>query len=332
MRVDRITTREGTQPGPESHEAAELPNPTNGGDVVSPARPGTRVQLKNILFLTDFSEPSEAALPFAMAIAREYGSNVHALHVLLPDMVAYSLPDVTIAAVEAQEEGAVREMQRTESQLAGVAHEGSIVRAGEIWNAVADAIGGSHADMLVLGTHGRTGAQKVMLGSVAEEVFRKSPIPVLTIGPNARGRLHGAARFHRILYATDFTVESATAAPYAVSLAQENQAQLILMHVLEGGHTVPVRGRQSMSIADAMHALLEMVPEDADLWCRPEPVVQYGSPAERILVEAKGRNADLIVLGVRSAAGRLHLATRLSRSVAYQVVSSAACPVLTVRA
>lgn len=299
---------------------------------MSPAESGARVLLQNIIFLTDFSEPSEAALPFALSIAREYGSTVHALHVLVPEAFVYSSPEATIASIEAQEECAVAEMQRTESQLAGVTHEGTIVRGEEIWNTLAEAIKTTHADMIVLGTHGRTGAQKVLLGSVAEEVFRKSPIPVLTIGPSARGRVHGVARFHRVLYATDFTGESATAAPFAISLAQENQAQLILMHVLNGGHQAPVRGRQAMSIADAMHELLELIPSDAELWCRPEPVVQYGAPAERILVEAKGRNADLIVLGVRSAAGRLQLGTRLTRSVAYQVVANAPCPVLTVRA
>jgi nucleotide-binding universal stress UspA family protein len=296
-----------------------------------PAEPGARILLKNILFLTDFSEPSEAALPFAMAVAREYDAGVHALHVLVPEAFMYSSPDATIAALETQEETAVAEMQRTESQLAGIAHEGNVVRGAEIWTAVEQAIENAHADMIVLGTHGRTGAQKVMLGSVAEEVFRKSPIPVLTIGPYARTRVHGVARFHRVLYATDFSSDSKAAAPFAISLAQENQAQLILMHVMDGARE-PVRGRPALSIADAMHALLELVPTDADLWCRPEPVVQYGTPAERILVEAKGRNADVIVLGVRSAAGRLRVATRLTRSVAYQIVASAPCPVLTVRA
>ena len=328
-------TLQSTDPGvllAETPGKVESPKPEGGRPAMIPAEPGARILLKNILFLTDFSEPSEAALPFAMAVAREYGAGVHALHVLVPEAFMYSSPDATIAALEAQEETAVAEMQRTESQLAGITHEGSVVRGAEIWTAVEQAIETAHADMIVLGTHGRTGAQKVMLGSVAEEVFRKSPIPVLTIGPYARNRVHGVARFHRVLYATDFSSESKTAAPFAVSLAQENQAQLILMHVMDGGREQPGRGRPGLSIADAMHALLELVPPDAELWCRPEPVVQYGVPAERILVEAKGRNADLIILGVRSAAGRLRVATRLSRSVAYQVVASAPCPVLTVRA
>jgi len=327
----RISTEPDVSRG-DTPATVEARSSETGRQEMSVAEPGARILLKNILFLTDFSEPSETALPFAMAIAREYSAKVHALHVLVPDAFMYTSPEVTIPALEAQEESAVNEMQRTESQLAGVMHEGTVVRAAEMWTAVTEAIENSHADMIVLGTHGRTGAQKVVLGSVAEEVFRKSPIPVLTIGPHARTGMHGAARFRRVLYATDFSAESKVAAPYAVSLAQENQAQLILMHVLDGGREQMARGRPQISIADAMHTLLELVPADAELWCRPEPVVQYGAPGERILVEAKGRNVDLIVMGVRSAAGRLRVATRLSRSVAYQVVANAPCPVLTVRA
>jgi len=316
----------------ETSASATAQKVVRGRQEMNLAESDARILLKNILFLTDFSEPSEAALPFAMAIAREYSAAIHALHVLVPEAFLYTSPEASIVSLEAQEENAVNEMQRTESQLAGVSHEGVVVRSPEIWTAVAEAIENSHADMIVLGTHGRTGAQKVVIGSAAEEVFRKSPIPVLTIGPYARSGVHGGARFRRVLYATDFSAESRVAAPFAVSLAQENQAQLILMHVLDGGRDQMTRSRPQMSIADAMHTLLELVPADAELWCRPEPVVQYGAAGERILMEAKGRNADLIVLGVKSAAGRMRVSTRLSRSVAYQVVANAPCPVLTVRA
>jgi nucleotide-binding universal stress UspA family protein len=293
---------------------------------------GARIAVKKILFLTDFSEPSETALPFAMAVAREYGADIHALHVLVPQAFMYTSPEATVAAIDAQEESAAAEMQRTESKLSGVAHEASVVRGVDVWAAVEQAITDSHADLIVLGTHGRAGAQKMLLGSVAEEVFRRSPVPVLTIGPFARDGMHGAARFHRVLYATDFSPEAKAASAYAVSLAQENQAQLILLHVIDGKRDVSARGRAGISIADAMHELLELVPSDVELWCRPEPVVQYGQAAERILEEARGRHADLVVLGVRGAAGHLRVATHLQRSVAYKVVANARCPVLTVRA
>src|SRR5271155_5727267 len=185
------------------------------------------ITLKNILYLTDFSEPSEAALPFATTLGRGYGATVHALHVLIPAATAYMAPDLSAAAIEATEEIAQREMQRIESQLSGLRHE-TIVEIGiGVWPAVERAIKDYKIDLVVLGTHGRTGVEKFLLGSVAEEIFRLSPVPVLTIGPNVRSSVHNGARFHRVLFATDFTPESVAAAPYAVSLAQENQARLL---------------------------------------------------------------------------------------------------------
>jgi len=292
----------------------------------------SRISVKNILFLTDFSEPSETALPLAFATAREYGATVHALHVMVPQPSTYMSPDTTMAALDAQEEAAQAGMQRVESQLAGVNHDVKVVRGIDVWGPVEQAIESCHADLLVLGTHGRAGAQKMILGSVAEEVFRRSSVPVLTVGPRAREGMHGAARSHRVLLANDFSPEARAAAPYAISLAQENQAHLVLLHVMDGRSNRYAPGGAGMSIAVAMHELLELVPEDAELWCRPEPVVQYGQAPERILEEANGRRADLIVLGVRGAAGHLRAATHFRRSVAYQVVANARCPVLTVRA
>jgi len=299
---------------------------------MSAIQSSARITVKNILFLTDFSDPSEAALPLACATAREYGATVHALHVLMPHSYMYTAPDTTEAAIEALEESAQADMQRVESKLAGVTHEVRVTRGTEVWAPVEEAITNCHADLLILGTHGRTGAQKMILGSVAEEVFRRSIVPVLTVGPRAREGMHGAARFHRVLHATDFSPEARAAAPYAVSLAQENQAHLVLLHVMDGRRSHNSPPGAGMSIAVAMHELLELVPSDAELWCRPEPVVQYGQVAERILEESKGRHADLIVLGVRGAAGHLRAATHFRRSVAYQVVANARCPVLTVRA
>jgi len=298
---------------------------------MSAAQTQARLSLKNLIFLTDFSEPSEAALPYALSLAREYGATVHALHVLVPEAYLAATPESSIAGIQAQEEYAQAEIQRTDSSLAGVAHDVSVVRGTDVWPVLEQAIAAHDADLVVLGTHGRTGAQKILLGSVAEEVFRQSEIPVLTIGPRVQVGRHSGARFHHILYATDFTPESRAASPYAISLAQENQAQLILFHAIAGKRTGKERRAPETSVAWALHELLELVQPDADLWCRPEPVVKYGEPAAKILAEAAERHIDLLVLGVRNAAGRLGPATHLERSVAHKVVVGARCPVLTVR-
>lgn len=291
----------------------------------------SRVSLKNILFATDFSEPSESALPFALAIARQYGSKIVALHVLLPVTYGFAPPESAAMAADALEEHARTEMQCIESQLAGVPSEVHIERDLAVWPAISRFIEQKDIDVLVLGTHGRTGAQKVLMGSVAETIFRQSPVPVLTIGPRARRGLHGAAQFHRILLATDFTPESLAAVPYAVSLAQEHQAHLVMLHVAPLSGQNMARDGKPQSAAGILHDLHELIPADAELWCHPHTIVEYGEPAERILAAARERSADLIVLGVRGARGHLGAATHLERSTAHKVVAHADCPVLTVR-
>jgi nucleotide-binding universal stress UspA family protein len=293
----------------------------------------TRLTLKNILYLTDFSEPSEAALSFVTAIGRGYGARVYALHVLTPAPYIYTTPKLTAVAIEATEEKTQAEMQRVESQLAGLQHETLVERGIGIWPAVEQAIKHHNIDLVVLGTHGRTGAEKLLLGSVAEEIFRSSSVPVLTIGPGVRSSVHNGARFHRVLLATDFTTTSLAATPYAVSLTQESQARLLLLFVMQ----MPHQGRDKddrlfeLSVAEAIHKLYEIVPKDARLDYPPEVAVEFGEPGERIVEVARQRGADLIVLGVRDATGRMGVATHLDRPTAHQVVAHAGCPVLNVR-
>ena len=293
----------------------------------------TLVKVKNILYLTDFSQPSEAALPFATMLGRGYGARVHALHVLIPTPYVYMTPGLTTAAIEAAEETAQTEMQRVESRLAGLDHKTLVERGLEVWPAVRRAIEEDDVDLIVLGTHGRTGAEKLLLGSVAEEIFRRSLVPVLTIGPGVRSSVHNAGRFRRVLFATDFSPESLAAAPYALTIAQENHARLLLLVVMRKPDAANAgdRHRFEMSVAEAMHRLYEIVPQDAKLELPPDVSVEYGEPPERIVEVARQRGADLIVIGVRDAAGRMGAATHLERATAHKIVAHAPCPVLTVR-
>jgi nucleotide-binding universal stress UspA family protein len=291
------------------------------------------ISLKNILFLTDFSEPSEAALPFAAAIARGYGARVYALNVFMPAPYVFTTPKLSAAAIEAEEENAKAEMRRVEAAFAGLSHETIVEQGIGVWPAVQQATRDHNIDLIVLGTHGRTGAEKFLLGSVAEEIFRCSTVPVLTIGPSVRNGTHSGGQFHRVLFATDFTAASVAAAPYALSFAQENHARLVLLHVMR--HPGPRNGEEEdrfeLSVAEAIHQLYETVPKDAELYYPPEVAVEYGNPAERIVAAAQQRRADLIVLGVRDVAGHIGAATHLERATAHKVVAHAQCPVLTVR-
>ncbi|MGC1255789.1 MAG: universal stress protein [Candidatus Acidiferrales bacterium] len=291
------------------------------------------VKVKNILYLTDFSQPSESALAFATTLGRGFGARVLALHVLIPAPYVYTTPGLTAVAIEAAEETAQAEMQRVESRLAGLEHKTLVERGLEVWPSVRRAIEEDHVDLIVVGTHGRTGAEKLLMGSVAEEIFRRSPVPVLTIGPGVRSSTHNAGRFRRVLFATDLSPESLAAAPYAISLAQENHARLALLLVMPKPDAIDGSDKRlfDLSVAEAMHRLYELVPDQANLELPPELAVEYGEPALRIVEFAAQRNADLIVIGVRSAAGRLGAATHLERATAHKIVAHAPCPVLTVR-
>jgi len=289
------------------------------------------IPLENILFLTDFSEASVSALPFATMIARSYGSKLTTLHVLLPPVAAYLAADMSLSLLDNEEDVARAEMEKVDAQLAGLPSETLIERGVGVWPVLSTTLTEREFDLIVMGTHGRTGLKKAVLGSAAEEVFRQTDVPVLTIGPAVRSGAHNGGRFRCVLFATDFNTVSGVAAPYAVSLAQENQARLVLLHVLP----TPKTGKQirpgGLSVAEALHGLEELVPTDAELRCRPEPKVEHGEPADQILAQAEWCDADLIVLGVRGVDTLPGFATRVERGIAYDVVAHAPCPVLTVR-
>jgi nucleotide-binding universal stress UspA family protein len=286
------------------------------------------VEIKRLLCLTDFSPVSEKALRLALELAGNGQASVEVLHVLTP-VIPESCPE----AIHADEALAQGEMKKLESTVTGVAFKTIMARGMGLWEAVERTIHDDHIDAIVLSTHGRTGVSKMLLGSVAEEVFRRSPIPVLTVGPSAPPA-GDRTRFQRILFATDFSPESEAAVPYLFSLAQENHSMLFLLHVmpqLEARTSEEVRWFE-LSVADVIDRLRRMIPGGAETYNPPEVVVEHGDPADRIVAAANGFQADLIVLGVRGAAGHLGAATHLERAIAHRVVIRASCPVLTVRA
>ena len=289
------------------------------------------VQLKNLLYVTDFSQPSEAALPFAVALARRYEATIHALHVLTPSLYGAGDFALTGIAFEAETETALAAMQQLESQLANVQHHVILERAVDVWAGVEQAINDTAADLIVLGTHGRTGAQRFLLGSVAEQIFRRSLCPVLTVGPAVRTSAHHGGWFHRILFATDYSAASLAAAPYAVSVAENNEARLVLLHVAPAIEAGKSDHKSDLSVAEMIQRLYDSVPRHAELSIPPEVAVEYGDPADKIIEEAAQRSADLIVLGVKCARGHLGAATHVEHATAHEVLARATCPVLAVR-
>lgn len=280
-----------------------------------------RISFANILVPTDFSRSSHAALLYALSIAKKYGSKLFVTHVM-----PYPLPeprgswDVT---VERAEGSAQKAMADFVAQADGAPRE-ILLRWGDVWTALSDIIEAHQIDLVVTGTHGHSGLAKLVLGSVAEQIFRQAPCPVLTVGPHVSKAPTSIAAIDGILYATDFTPESLAALPYAISLAEENQAQLSLMHVVEDR-------KENLSADLFAHRLFDLVPYRVGLLCRPTAFVKYGPAVERILDGERERGADLIVLGVKRIDRFPAASTHSPWPKAQRIVAQAHCPLLSVR-
>jgi nucleotide-binding universal stress UspA family protein len=198
-----------------------------------------------------------------------------------------------------------------------------VVGNGDIWIGLSDLMRRNATDLLVMGTIGRTGVRKFLLGSVAEEAMRESPCPVLTVGPES----HAAeeVEFRNILYATDFSADSLAAAPYALAFAKNCGSRLTLVHVFEGLPESPYLDTQMAKLR-----LRELVSQRADLGPELQLIVEMGSPANVILKAADDTASDLIVIGARGARALARLASHFG-SVAHNIVCRSVCPVLTVR-
>lgn len=288
-----------------------------------------RIQLKNILFATDFSRASDVAVPYASALAKHYGAKIYALHVR-PPIVNPMTPPVTWKSLE---ETASRESEQYNQNIlksfAGLQPE-ILINEGDLWANVEAIMKEIEIDLIVMGTRGRSGVARFVLGSTAERIFRQATCPVLTVGPNSPAGPKARGEFSHIVFATDFTSESTAAAAFAISLAQEYQAYLTLLHVVEEPKANELV-RPAELTTSSEHLLRNLVPVDAELWCVPQFVVERGDVTEKILDVSSRSKADLIVLGVRQATGFPGAATHMSIAIAHNVVSRATCPVLTVR-
>jgi nucleotide-binding universal stress UspA family protein len=289
----------------------------------------TRIQFKSILFATDFSPAATIALPFAAELARRYGAKLWALHVRPPAVNPMTPPVSWIGLEEAAKTEDEQHRKDLVNAFTGI-HPEIIIKEGDLWSNLAAVLEEDDIDLIVMGTRGRSGARKFVLGSTAEEILRQVSCPVLTVGPNASASAKHPGEISRILFATDFSQGSNTAAPYAVSLAQECQAYLTLLHVIEepkAGELV----RAEELLSSSARLMRNLMPAEAELSCVPEYVVEQGVAADKILEVASRCRAELIVLGIRQPSGLPGAATHLPIAIAHKVVSHAECPVLTVR-
>jgi nucleotide-binding universal stress UspA family protein len=308
----------------EYHEQFQSPGLASWGNMAGHLPAYAQIAFKNILFATDFSSTAELALPYAVEIARRSGATIHAVHVVQPGVNPLVPPSEWPNIAQEEEEFRERKKNQLERELQGLPHE-FLMPQGDVFQNLANIIEDKRIDLLVLGTHQRTGMEKVLLGSEAEKIFRQATCAVLTVGPavSSKASRAGATELNRILYATDFSPESLAAAPYAIYFAKEYQAELILMHSIQNA--------EPDQVDSAYDTLRDVVPAAADLEFKPRCIVERGAPEDTILRLAAWHDTGMIVLGVRNSQGHPTAVAHFSHSIAYKVVTEAACPVLTVR-
>jgi nucleotide-binding universal stress UspA family protein len=294
---------------------------------LGPVESAQRVRIRSILLATDFSPISELAFNYALAFAHLYDSRVTVAHVIRPEACVLVPPlGRTTTSCELGREFAEHEMTRllVSGRLRSVPHQ-VVVEEGALWPVLSSVIRRNDVDLVVAGTHGRTGMKKMLLGSVAEEIFRQSDCPVLTVGP-ATGEVSLPIELKRILYATDFSPASEAALSYAVSLAQEYGSRLTMLHAVQdyrdGSAEVAAKVQESYA-----HQLQKMLPADL-LWGETAFRVAFGEPVPAIQKIASAERSQLIVLGIQRALG---FAGRLPTDKSYRIACQAPCPVLTVR-
>ncbi|HEY1304277.1 MAG TPA: universal stress protein [Vicinamibacterales bacterium] len=304
------------------------------------------IDIRRILCPVDFSDCSRRALDHAVAIAKWYESTLTLLHVCAPVPIsAYATvaPMMPPTLVSGQNQNEVLEALKrfpTTADGTGVPLEFALGEGDAAGEIVSTAAAGT-SDLIVMGTHGRSGFERLMLGSVTEKVLRKAGSPVLTVPPRAADVASPPpATFKRILCALDFSDCSMRALDYAMSLAQESNSTLTVLHVIEPLPAAAIDGHEvaagDYTITDYLAAaeeegrahLARTIPPRVREFCQVETVQCVGTPYREILRVAEEEASDAIVIGVH---GRGAVDLFFFGSTAQQVVRQAACPVLTMR-
>ncbi len=283
------------------------------------------VSLKTILFATDFSSSSEAALPYVVSLAQNFDATILAVHAVSYEPLsglATLPPNIEFDGEWRDAQGAMRAYEQAHP-FTGLRHK-FILERGFLRDVVSDVATLYGADLVVLGTHGRQGFRKIFAGSFAEEVFRTTKCPILTVGPGA-GPASDSWKPRRVLLATEFAEGSMHALPYAIALADAAGAELQIMHAVP---LVPWEQQCEMTKVYE-ERLRKLVPDDLPHSCQIDFTVCFDLAGPAILNAAEVIKADIIVMGAHHARFP-GFDAHLPGTTASDVICNARCPVLTI--
>jgi nucleotide-binding universal stress UspA family protein len=297
------------------------------------------LDIRRILCPIDFSDGSRHALEHAVVMAGWYGSHLTALHVVNPVFtIESSIPfaDFEGPVPTAADREALRERVCAwlePARRVGVGAE-ALLDDGKPAADILERAASMPADLVVMGTHGRSGFERWMLGSVTEKVLRKATCPVLTVPPPTVST--SKLPFKQLLCPVDLSESSISGLQSAFSIAQESAARITILHVFEWMSDDQLVARRASELSESQREwerqtrqrLEALISDDVRNWCAPEPMLRYGKPYRQVLTVAEEEHADLIVMGVH---GRNVLDVMLFGSTTNQVVRQASCPVLTLR-
>jgi nucleotide-binding universal stress UspA family protein len=295
------------------------------------------VSINRILCPVDFSDFSLDALRHGLALAKWYSAQLTLFHVyrIAQPVPVEGFPESVPVIVDVDPTKLIEDVRRFCAPLLGPSGQSVeiVVRPGDAAKEIRNEAERVPFDLLILGTHGRSGFERLFLGSVTEKVLRSTRVPVLTIPPPVREP--GSPLYKTILCPLEFSPASIRALEYALSLAKESDARLILLHAIEdvlGDAGAQTLGHLSVSEyyrqleQDAVTRLRAVVPDEARVWSRPEERVVKGRAHQEILKVVADEHVDLVVMGVQ---GKSVVSRLVFGSTTHRVIREASCPVLT---
>lgn len=293
------------------------------------------VKLENIICTTDFSDFANNAIPFAVMLAAEFGTKLYISHVI----------DIPAAAMYGE---ALIDPHEIQNRIDKYAHDQisvmvgdedlecePLITIGHPAEEIARLTAEKNVSLVISAAHGRSGLERLILGSVTERMMHTLTCPLLVI-PEPKADQGKDIRFKRILVGCDFSHDSDLAVDYGLYMAQSFQAEVHLAHVIEpdvfkdlikpGGNVE--RERREFLKNELQEKLAAMIPDDAHNWCHPSTEILAGQPHEELSKFAVINNIDLIVLGVH---GRGFVENLLVGSTTDRVIRMGAAPVMAVR-